>query len=233
MRLPRTVMNQRRHAFSLVELIVAMAIVLVLFGFIGAAAMKVRESARIAQTRTTLAVLRGISDEYLVTTKLKIPHLDGIRISEGAYVNVNWGSAKARNAPGSSGNGIIDDTDERFAWQVLQHPATGDLLRKSLPDDQFLDLDGDGFMEILDPWQNQIYYAVAVIHDDNYDNDKSDNEGTLDDDDFLPEYEGVHFASAGPDGLWGDASNPSALDNNSNGVHDHGEDNIYSYTLDF
>ena len=122
---------------------------------------------------------------------------------------------------------------ERFIWAANQMPA----IRNGLPslgtgfDDTELVSnvpEGDGFMEVVDPWGNSIAYAQGVSHSD-----------TNTEDDFLPEREFSFFASAGPDQKWGRFRKYSEFSSDAawNTYRDSDEykytlDNIYSFESD-
>ncbi len=219
-----TPVRQRRapglRGFSLIELLVVISIIAVIMGMVLAVGVKMRDSAKESQTRITLGSLKAIADEYQVETKLKIPHLNSLG-SPLVFTDVDWTKAKAKNAPGATGTGLVDDTIERFVWCAYQLPTTKKMLT-GLGKTLFKDADGDGFLEVLDGWEQQLWYAALVAWDDNNNGNDNDNEGGLDADDFLPIHETPFFASMGVDRLWGNARSPTGAE----------DDNLYSYNLD-
>jgi type II secretory pathway pseudopilin PulG len=74
----------------------------------------------------------------------------------------------------------------------------------------------DGFITILDGWGNKFVYVSGVQHVANFETG----------DDFLPEHDGVFFASPGPDGKWGSVNFVTNVPN------EDAQDNLYSFSQD-
>lgn len=74
----------------------------------------------------------------------------------------------------------------------------------------------NGFITILDGWGNKFVYVSGVQHVKNFETG----------DDFLPEHDGVFFASPGPDGKWG------SVDFDTNVPNADAQDNLYSFSQD-
>ena len=132
------------------------------------------------------------------------------------------------NKPGSTGNATIGigatDTGqsaERFVWAALQVESSAKIIR-SVEKDALQDTGNTaGMLDLLDGWGNPIRYAAFVSQTD-----------TVTWDDNLP-LRGTEsrpdpfFASAGPDGKWGDASQGT----NNAVPNADAADNIYSFNL--
>ena len=100
-----------------------------------------------------------------------------------------------------------NDSIEKFVWAIWQYDDLRDRLKSDANDDVVVDSDGDGFLELIDGWKNQIEYAAYVSRNDNYAVD-----------DYFPTSKDPTFMSRGPDGLWGtfapaNAPNADAADN--------------------
>lgn len=236
---PRQASTPPPHAgFTLVELMAAISIISILMIAGTIASMKMFSNTADHKTRITLAAAKSIADEYTILTGNTVNHLT--IAATATFPNPNdWSTTKTYNQrirtlinpdiPGStalyytiSGNPksstkLTDDseTGERFLWVVMQVPAINRML-VALGPDTFVDREENGHMELRDGWGNKMHYAAYVSHSD------SDTA-----DDILPEHGNPtnpkpFFASAGPDGQWGDAS--PTPDQQS-------QDNIYSYDL--
>lgn len=227
-RRPRSV-----RGFSLMELMIVMFIIVLMAGLLLVAGNKVQTSAKVNQTRVTLSVCKAALDEYELNNKGKrLPHLgagDGI-----AYVPIDWATPKVRNAPDASGSAVITDDDglfyasiERFVWAMLRNPTTEKMV-KSIDARSYRDYDENGFLEVTDAFggsnRKKLLYLSYVDHDDNYTED-----------DILPERDKPYFASAGPDGLWGDwreYRKREEGDSHNADLATEAEDNLYSFELD-
>jgi len=208
----------RRHApgFTLVEMLVVIAIIAILIGLLVGGISAIRSGAKDSQTRAVLASLMGYAGQFENQFKTA-----GVIQHMGNAQPYFWqGPDKRENAEGASGSSSLadgtgvdlaggsnrdhtyangDTNDEymeranlymkRFIWAVNQMPV----IRDGLPSlgDAFGDFDKDGFLEVVDPWGNSIAYAANVSH------------SSSPDDDFLPEHDSPFFASAGKDKLWG------------------------------
>lgn len=109
------------------------------------------------------------------------------------------------------GQPVPDSWNEQVVETVTKLPKCHAML-KSLGPHAFADADGDGFMEVIDAWGRPLIYVRAVSHTDSFTAD-----------DFLRAHPHPYWVSAGADGLFGDARNPSdpAL-----------ADNLYSDLMD-
>lgn len=245
-----TAFATRARGFSLIEMLVVIAIIAVIAGLLLMGISKLQEGGKEAHARTLLTNLLGNSGQYENSAGKRVLHL--YDKNDSIYL---WNQPKRTNAPDATGSFVItgDDYDnvenngnytysngdtndlymqranmyiERFIWAANQMPD----IRKNLPalGASFVDSDGDGFMEVVDPWGNPVAYAKAVDHDP----------GT-DEDDFLPEYNGPFFASAGEDQMWGIArrSGEFASKADWDAYKETDEykftlDNLYSFDLD-
>ncbi len=247
------------HGFTVMELIVVIAIIAAIMAILLGGMTVLKGGAQEAQTQSLLAGLMGLEGQYQVQFQggTGVPHL---RESNSIY---DWTSPKVKNAQNASGTGTLNegtgayinpdtkgnytyangDTNdeymeranlyiERFLWAVNQMPV----IREKLPTlgTAFGDADGDGFIDLVDPWGNPIAYAASVSH-------KVEklriNDGK--DDDFLPQYTGPFFASAGKDGMWGRPRTSGEFNSTPaweayKGTDDYrfSQDNLYSFDID-
>ena len=208
------------------------SIIVLLVGISIPVALKMLATAEASQTRTTLNGLEAAATEYNVVTGGTVPHFG--KDAFGNDVDLSVGEPEPNTGGGT------DVTFGYFVKSASQVPTAGQLIllavkdnMRNLADDKpiadfqsadFIALNWDE-IQLLDGWDNQIRYADAVSHNDNFDED-----------DYLPAHPTPFFASAGPDGLWGsvikDTNEPDPdVDEDDDGVAD-AADNIYSFDQD-
>lgn len=195
--------TERFAGFSLMELLVVIAIIALLIGLLVAGMNVIRGGSKDSQTRAILAGLMGLAGN--METQLGDNGLMHLTSQDRTY---DWTTNKRKNAPGTSGTGSLDDGDttsqdndvymeraylytERFLWAANQMPAIRDKLASF--GQTVGDANNNGFIDLVDPWGQPIAYANNVKHVN----------GVDEEDDFLPEYSGPFFASAGKDKQWG------------------------------
>ncbi len=212
----------RPHArgFTIIELIVVIAIIAVIAGLLLGGVALVKESAKESQAVTVLTNLMGNAGMYETKTQYAILHINDPILKWGGpgwntnapnppaqtgsidpdYVNVE-NTENPTYSNGQDNNYYMERANlfiERFLWAANQVPQ----IRENLPalGAAFDDTDGDGFMEVLDPWGNPVAYAFSVKHPV-----PNTLAGTNNDpeDDFLPVHANAFFASAGKDQKWG------------------------------
>lgn len=249
-----TTTRPHAHGFTVMELIVVIAIIAALMAILVGGMTVLRGGAQEAQTQTLLAGLMGLEGQYQVQFKggFGVKHLVDPYDPKPTY---DWTTVKRQNAEGYSNNVVISgdyvnpetsgdytysngDTNddymksanlfmERFLWAVNQMPV----IREKLPSfgASFGDSDTDGFIDIVDAWGNPIAYANMVTH----------TPGKDEADDFLPEYRGPFFASAGQDGMWGRPRNSGEFSSDAawNAYKETDDyrfsiDNLYSFDVD-
>jgi prepilin-type N-terminal cleavage/methylation domain-containing protein len=199
--------NRIRQAkgFTIVELMVVIGLILALSA-IGLTTMNLMlRRASAERTRSTMHMAKGLSTEYRAQFGTAVNHF--------GFTPINWAGSKLKNAPGSSGGGTPNDPIEKFVWAVWQVEELRDRLRSKAIDDIVIDSDGDGFLELVDGWNNQITYAAFVYRNDLYAGD-----------DFFPTITTPIFMSRGPNEEWGTFVNNNKPDANA-------EDNIRSDEL--
>lgn len=203
-----------RRGFSLIEILVVIAIIVLLAGITIGVGRRMIQSAKKSHTKIILGICKSASDAY--ATKFKpILHYSGNldpTITASYVYEYNWDKTTfKKNAPDANGTGAINDPIERFVYKALKYETSSKILH-TLNNKQLVDRDGDGFLEVYDGFDNKIKYAAYVSGKDAY---------TLDD--TLPIHRTAFFASAGRDGKWGDANNSNDAD---------AQDNMYSFDQD-
>ncbi len=241
----------RHHAaFSTIELMVTIGIVAVVAALVIVTAAQIRTSAKDSQARAMLGGLNGISAEIEATTTKPVSHLaDGLYLwddlrainnpdapgfSEGDFARITGGLAPGEGDGDSDKEQDAKRTanllSERFVWAAYRIPTARDALLR-LGSNALVDEDEDGFFEIRDPWGHCIAYAAFSTH-------RADAI-----DDFLPSSTIPFFASAGSDGLWGEAYTESEIvdggtpwsswsNYTGSDEYAHSRDNLYSSDLD-
>ncbi len=175
----------RARAFTVIELLVAMGIVIILAGLLVVAIGGSRGGTRSATTRLTFQTLLAIADEYIVATGGNVINHDGTQ-------PLDWSVSRAFNNPDMSGSGSPDDTVERFVAAALMMPETAELiwnLAKNgdiLVDTDGLNEAGDGFLEVRDGWGAMIEYRSVSDPDDDW-----------------PDHPSPFFSSSGDDEKFG------------------------------
>ena len=200
----------RRRGFSLVEILVVIAIMGILVGLVVVGATQLRGNADISRARTMLGGLSGAATEYEVATGKPVLHMGNLPI--------DWSSPRPMNVPGSNDQDVIQgdgDTPEereanlwieRFVSATYQMPTTRGAIDRA-GSEFVVDEDGDGFLEVRDPWGNNIAYLAYSAGG------------------RLPRHDSPFFASAGPDGRWGDIG-PDGEPNAD------AADNLYSFDIE-
>lgn len=151
----------RRHArggYTLIEMLVAVAIIAVLAGLTIGAYSAIRQSAARNRTKVTLGVLKGVADEMKIATGVVIPH-ETIPTSSTArqlYATIDWSTALSKNV--GTGTDVIADSVERFVWYAMKNESAARML-ESLGPQILVDKDGNGFYEVLDAWDRKIQYV--------------------------------------------------------------------------
>jgi len=192
----------RRTAFSLVEILITVAIISILITVVAIGGSKMKAAAKAKRTRVLLSNAAAIATEYEVRTK-------GKKVNHADSYPVDWLTAKTRNVTGSSGSAIIPDnipnySIERFIWAAWQ-PEETRKMAITLGASALVDQDGNGFYEVRDDWGNKIIYVAS-----------SDNG-------FVRDTITPIFISAGPDGAFGDVRTTA-----TQALQDEAKDNIYS-----
>ncbi len=228
----------RGHGFSLVEIMVVVAIIFVLMGLSLIAMKKVSESANTKQARLLLNQMMSIEGEYRRTARQSINHYSANAYTQKPF---NWTTVRSRNNPDEPGaDAVVPNTDahvkgsiEAFVWATLQLPAC-DAMYSGLRADRSL-RDGDpdantprlpdGFFEVVDTWGTPIRYYLRNVDEDLYaaGDPERDNYST----DTMRYHATPFFVSAGPDREWG---NVSAAGGST--AWKQAQDNIYSFDLE-
>ena len=228
-----------RGGFTLIELLVTISIITILIGILSPVALRMLASADVGRTRATLNALAAALDEYKLATG-NVPDHTATPTSSATNPVANLVVAD-------------DDTDTTiglFLSRVAQLGGTAESIMRAGIGRQGLEWDGEKnpppFQTILanqparvadyldvelwnltDPWDTKLRYAARVSHGDNFN-----------DDDYLPAHPTPFFASAGPDGEWGDArrlverENGNTLSATELEEAAFAEDNIYSFEID-
>jgi prepilin-type N-terminal cleavage/methylation domain-containing protein len=236
---PKRQPTRSRHGFSLIEIMVVVSILAILM-IISVAAFMNRQGP-VSATRITLAALKGAATEYEVQTGAP-PH-SGRNDPYNGPVAQNYVGKTFVDASGSPGNAVIggstsgaDDVKnfsiERFVHQLLINPV-GQKMVASLGKDALVDSDGNRFADVVDGWGVKvIYYNPADDFNATHSSPQNYPKAA-----FLPPSRTPYFASAGPDGKWGDyrqlvrKQKGDSLTTAQATLAKEAEDNIYSFDL--
>jgi len=208
------ILPRRRSAFTLIEMLVVIAILGALLTLVMVSLQRISHNASRSQTKMVLGTLAAVSTEYRVRTDGQVPnHLmsDLSPFNWSLPVQKTNPPVAPQNGPalppeafvapitaGYTGPREVQATSiERFLYAALQLDVTRDMVQ-TIPGEFRRDGDRNGFYEVIDSWRNKIVYAAYVRHPD------ADGEGDSDrSDDFLPTSNTPFFASAGSDMYWG------------------------------
>ncbi|MEM6393780.1 MAG: type II secretion system protein [Planctomycetota bacterium] len=200
------------HGFGLIELLVVIAIIALFLGIGLGSFSYIKGQAEQETAYALVTQTLNAETEYFAQTGNRVFHE-----SDDLALLLNPASPAAaqavRNAPGSTGLGPVsamDKSSEVFVWQTLSLPAAADMLRAATGENGLADTDGDGFLELQDPWGNLIEYRRTVNGSD------ADLPGLI--------HGAPLLVSAGPDGDFGEYSN-------ANEPNDDARDNVLSFEL--
>jgi type II secretory pathway pseudopilin PulG len=211
-------------AFTLVEMLVVIAVIVLLIGIGLGVIASVTGKGEEQATKMVMESAEAINTEYYSLTGTVLNHLGDTPL--------NWSVALTENEPfnnntkksrittdvdkGTDSDIVKDASIERFIWATYK---IRDIRENMYRFDKlyFNDNSANGFMELRDGWDTKLIYVSGVSHDDS---EKGD--------DFLPIHDKPFFASAGPDGQWGDAQE---TDTTKNG-YKYRLDNVYSFGSD-
>ncbi len=236
-------------AFTLIEVMIVIVVIVMLLAISFGVGNAVMETMKTSSTRQLMRTAGTILTDYEDRAETKIYHNS---YSPGPIV-FDWTIDKSFNVSSPSGSGTLNiegDADpelamkirsiERFVWVTYKIPAIRKGVYGGIDEQFFMDnkdenlgqvveANGvDNFLELRDAWGNKLIYAAYV-----YRNEGAilgiDPDGTNRPfDDFLPEHTEPFFASAGPDGEWG---NSNELTGTPEEIR-QSKDNIYSYQED-
>jgi type II secretory pathway pseudopilin PulG len=198
------------HAFSLVELLVIIGVVVIVVGITLPFLAGTLDRGRTGQARAMLNGLAGALDEYEMRTGA-VPTVSH---------NENLGPLGTVVVGGDD-----DNTIGYFLHRTRNIPEVLNLIRASAgPRNVFVipeDFDPVpspitiNDMKVLDPWGNKIRYVHRVTRADKGNANAA----------HLPVHPNPFFASAGPDGRWGAVAVDGTRDADA-------ADNIYSFEAD-
>lgn len=195
--------------FGLIELLVVISIIALFIGVSFAALAYVRGQAEQETAYALLTQALGAETEYKAQTRRTMVE------TQGQLSGVLTSNTAQANAPGVTGTPNLSQMDgqssEVFVWQALSLPAAATMLRAAAGEDGLDDTDGDGFLELLDPWGNEIEFRTG-------------NPGFLGTDTRFPRHGAPFLASPGPDGVFG-----SYTPNNE--PDEEAQDNVLSFEL--
>lgn len=184
---PRRV--RRRLGFTLIEILVAISIIALLAGLVTVGALKAGDAAQRNRAQSLMRALIGAQDEFKAQSGL------GINLNHDGNSPINWPagtfSENVGNASGTAGSGGLSSS-ERFVVGCFLFDESEEALRAAAQGSGILvDGDGDNFLELRDPWDNQLIYRL----DNDPNNANYDNR--------FPTYRDPFFISAGKDGDFG------------------------------
>ncbi|QNN23929.1 prepilin-type N-terminal cleavage/methylation domain-containing protein [Planctomycetales bacterium ZRK34] len=167
------------RGFTLIEILVVVAILMVLMGIGIAYGPGMLAPNEVAQTRTTLKNLAAINDEFALRTGSRV---NAANINQ-FLATVTGGSYKQLGDQEPFVNMIASFSDK--------------ILRRTDPTED------ESYWQVYDAWGKIVVYVTPgyATKTVEVDNKTSDSELDLE---LLPRKSFAYFASAGPDGQWGD-----------------------------
>ena len=242
--------HRKSDGFTLLELMVVVTIITILVAVGTTASLRALGAAAEQSTRLLLANAKGVAEAYESATGVSINHEGTTPIDWSTNKPYNEIQPWTTDPPGGDpatpdweyyvaldpdnnspkiekkieqNPSLTNDADEdyfieRFVWAAMQQPTTKKMLM-ALGRDLFIDdHDGrtqkNGFMELRDGWGTRLRYYQF-------------NDGSDGGDPTIPDYLFPFFASAGPDGKWGDANGADGTPAKMQAA-----DNLYSFELE-
>ncbi|MEM1098187.1 MAG: type II secretion system protein [Planctomycetota bacterium] len=233
----------RRGAFTLIELLVTISIIAILVGILSPVALRMLGEAEVGRTRAILNALSAALDEYQLASGEVPDHtrttgadrIENLEVSDDddedttiglflSRVAQMGGTSESMMRAGVGRSGLSWDRDDDGHGPNDKDPVPfADAVRDNETED-YLDV---SLWTLPDPWGSKLRYARRVSHEDDFT-----------DDDYLPAHPTPFFASAGPDGEWGDAKLLSelqagdTLSEDDQQLAEEAEDNVYSFNID-
>lgn len=186
---------RKRAGFTLIEILVTISIIALLIGLVAGGALIAQGSATVNRTQSLMRSLLGAQEEFKSQSGL------GIDLNHDGDGAVPWNSGGPwnENAPGHIGDTTASNagisSSERFVIGCFFFDESADALRAAAQGrGTLVDNDGDGFLELRDPWDNEILYRNG-----------NDQTGSFDgiNNNLLPLNRSPFFISAGKDGEFG------------------------------
>ena len=184
--------KRSRTGFTLIEILIVISVAALLIGLIAIGAIKAQDAASRNRAQSMMRSLIGAQEEYKSQSGLGLAiNHDNISPSP-----INWSLGPfAQNAPGATGSagaGGLSSSERFVVACFLYEPAENILQAAAQGANTLVDDDGDGFLELRDPWDNEIHYRNDNTHDGGM------FDGIPNDD--LPQSRSPYFVSAGKDG---------------------------------
>jgi type II secretory pathway pseudopilin PulG len=180
--------------FTIIELLVIISIITLLLGILLPALSSLLQSGKKQKVRSAMQRLLAAQDEYETVT--------GYTINIEGDLPIEWDGQDTGKNP-SKMNSI-----ERFVW-AAQRTEASETLVNQVPDSLLVDQDGDGFLEVRDPWGHMLEYRPQSDETDKYrhapppgSNNANSSLPSNSGDEELPEHGSPFFASPGPNGEW-------------------------------
>ncbi len=230
--------GRRDRAFTLVELVMVLAAIVVLAGIVVGTTRKVMDSAHESNTWALLRAMSAIATEYEVQTGRVIDHpeveqTNYLKYTIVEFVDVAKQLPSVRKLMESLDSEFYSELTKAYIEEKNQLKNWKDLYEvQKRPGPPFPITGSDGgppdeykrpVMWVVDAWGNPLVYVSSNKH--------SDESGIR----WLPEHPEPFFASSGPDGLWGsfkiNIHDPSVKKTKRDRATRR-EDDLYSFELD-
>ncbi len=183
---------RRQAGFTLIEILVVISIIALLVGLVAGGALLAQGAATQNRTQSMMRALLGAQEEFKSQSGF------GIDLNHINNQPIDWGSGTfAQNAPGATGAASAAglSSSERFVVACFLFDESAEALRAAAQGrGALVDSDGDGFLELRDPWENEVLYRNG-----------NDQTGSFDgiNNNLLPLNRSPFFVSAGKDGDFG------------------------------
>ena len=182
--------RRSRPGFTLVEILVVISVIALLIALISVGAIKAQGAASRSQALSMMRSLLGAQEQFKSDSGF------GLGINHDGNAPIDWDRGtfdrNVSGATGSAGAGGLSSSERFVVACVLYEPVENILRAAAQGANTLVDDDDDGFLELRDPWDNEVHYRNDNTHDGGMFDGIPNND--------LPQSRSPYFVSAGKDG---------------------------------